>query len=189
MKARIAKQVLVASLSRAISRDQKIEYFLGTDSGIIETALFEYSRTRTGGMIALVQVKYLAWLTSVNPLKQYLYEAVSDYWRDHGIEYGPSRFPYPLRRDMCALALAEHLDPMALVCQDCQGSGRIAKKIGCKVCQGSGRIIFTDLDRALALGLPTHLFKYTWVEFYKAIQQILTDWERLALVECRDRDN
>ena len=187
MKARTAKQVLVTSIDRAIGRRNRIDYFLGTDSGLTDTALFYWTQSRIDGPSALVQVKYLAGYWQHNALKLYLYEAVSDYWRDHGIEYGPSRFPYPLRRDMCALALAEHLDPMALVCHDCQGSGRIAKKIGCKVCQGSGRVIFTDLDRALALGLPGHKFNYAWREFYQAIQQILTDWEALALTECRDR--
>ena len=183
---RPAKQVLMYSLARALTRENNIVYFQGSELNISAGQLFEWCRATPSADAFLMQVKYLNIDANTKTLKEFFYYEVSNYWRDYGPDFGPSRFPYPLRRDMCDLALAECIDPMALTCADCRGSGSITDKITCKKCQGSGRVIFTDEERAAALGIsPSDYFLYNWREFYQAIQLILKTWEVDALDACQ----
>ncbi|MCH7882720.1 MAG: hypothetical protein IIB69_14380 [Proteobacteria bacterium] len=137
----------------------------------------------------LVTIKYLAMKVKNADLNLAIYHAISDYWRDKGQAHNPVRFSLALRVSMAATALAECIDPLTLICAACGGGGRLAAKIGCQKCQGNGRVILQDSSRAQLFNLCQDDYMENWRDVYQAIQGILTDWERLVLIECQDRAN
>ena len=101
----------------------------------------------------------------------------------------PSRWRIPRAdfiRDMCRLAIFEHIEPTASLCWRCHGRGAVSKRgkralqIDCPVCKGDGKGRMKDHWRARMLRIGTEDYRRTWGERYTAIQALLTRYDGIA---------
>lgn len=86
-------------------------------------------------------------------------------------------------RDMCRLALIEHLSPH--VCQRCNGQTGAVTKTGqweaCTKCAGTGRFRLSGRRRARMLRIDEKAYRQSWKDRYTAIQELLDRYEEIGL--------
>lgn len=81
-------------------------------------------------------------------------------------------------QDMCALALAEDIDPC--ICTWCGGWGHAVaenKVVQCGQCKGTGQARVMDKDRAKIMRCTTSAWAHSWAERYKEVRSIPSRWD------------
>ena len=131
------------------------------------------------GPCALMQVKYWGRRDHLKLLRIKFFSAAIDYFCAQGIG---NRMRAGFITDMCALALAEHIDPNTLFCEACNDhTRRRSVHYYCEVCGGVGSRPLLDHHRADFLTIPIHSFIVAWKPVYQHLQGIAEQWERSAI--------
>lgn len=136
----------------------------------------------------LVRIKYADQAMYVGEFEDRLVSAIERGCLWHAVELATARrWKVPRKdflRDMCRLAIIEHISPRQ--CPACGGRGfRVTRKgklrVNCTRCEGRQHVPLPEWERATLLRIEPDAWAHSWRDRYRAIQGVLDHYEALAL--------
>lgn len=135
----------------------------------------------------LIRIKYADDVSNIDTFEDQLCAAIERGMLRHVEQFAaPQRWKSPRKdflRDLCRLAIAEHLSPK--LCWFCRGHGGgvtpQGQHITCDRCSGSGEGRPSERKRARFLNIDESAWKHSWRARYRVIQGVLDTYEEIGL--------